>query len=172
MKDNQYKIHYDGWGSEWDEWVGPIRIKTRPPDVVMSSPSGIATPSTSQKTKTTTGFQTGVKVRVVNARGWGGNLEGKIIKVVVGSSTGTFEFMVMPSKTWSTMPVNEIKAIRLKNGFMEIVKTDNQVLQVDWSTLLTFYLDCGPSTERIVDTSGGFDSIEVIDDIHYQPTYR
>lgn len=23
----KYKIHYDGWGSEWDEWVGPSRMK-------------------------------------------------------------------------------------------------------------------------------------------------
>jgi len=23
---NKYKIHYDGWGAEWDEWVGPERI--------------------------------------------------------------------------------------------------------------------------------------------------
>lgn len=24
-----YKIHYDGYGAEWDEWVGPGRIKRR-----------------------------------------------------------------------------------------------------------------------------------------------
>lgn len=23
----KYKIHYDGWGNEWDEWVTPDRIK-------------------------------------------------------------------------------------------------------------------------------------------------
>ena len=25
----KYKIHYDGWGSEWDEWVPPSRIKAK-----------------------------------------------------------------------------------------------------------------------------------------------
>lgn len=24
---NQYYIHYTGWGSNWDEWVGPSRIR-------------------------------------------------------------------------------------------------------------------------------------------------
>jgi len=26
---NRYKIHYDGYGSKWDEWVGPSRIRKR-----------------------------------------------------------------------------------------------------------------------------------------------
>jgi len=28
-KDGQYKIHYIGWGSTWDEWVKPSRIKAK-----------------------------------------------------------------------------------------------------------------------------------------------
>jgi len=26
----RYHIHYDGWTSEWDEWVGPDRLRRRP----------------------------------------------------------------------------------------------------------------------------------------------
>ncbi|MBN1187622.1 MAG: hypothetical protein JXB49_35435 [Bacteroidales bacterium] len=26
VKDGKFKIHYDGWGSEWDEWVGKERL--------------------------------------------------------------------------------------------------------------------------------------------------
>jgi hypothetical protein len=26
---NKVKIHYDGWGSEWDEWVTPDRVRDR-----------------------------------------------------------------------------------------------------------------------------------------------
>lgn len=26
-KENSWKIHYDGYGAEWDEWVGNDRIK-------------------------------------------------------------------------------------------------------------------------------------------------
>lgn len=26
---NRYYIHYSGWGTEWDEWVGPSRIRKR-----------------------------------------------------------------------------------------------------------------------------------------------
>ena len=26
-KDGKFKIHYDGWGAEWDEWVTPDRMK-------------------------------------------------------------------------------------------------------------------------------------------------
>lgn len=25
----QWRVHYDGYGAEWDEWVGPGRIKAR-----------------------------------------------------------------------------------------------------------------------------------------------
>lgn len=24
---DEYKVHYDGWGAQWDEWVDPTRIK-------------------------------------------------------------------------------------------------------------------------------------------------
>jgi hypothetical protein len=24
-----YKVHYVGWGQEWDEWVEPIRLRKR-----------------------------------------------------------------------------------------------------------------------------------------------
>lgn len=24
-----YKVHYTGWGAEWDEWVEPIRLRAR-----------------------------------------------------------------------------------------------------------------------------------------------
>jgi hypothetical protein len=27
VKGETYKIHYEGWGSEWDEWVSPARIR-------------------------------------------------------------------------------------------------------------------------------------------------
>jgi hypothetical protein len=29
-KTGQYKIHYEGWASSWDEWVGPDRIRRTP----------------------------------------------------------------------------------------------------------------------------------------------
>lgn len=25
--EGKYKVHYDGWGNEWDEWVTPKRMK-------------------------------------------------------------------------------------------------------------------------------------------------
>jgi len=30
IKDGKYKIHYDGWGPEWDEYVGPERMRKKP----------------------------------------------------------------------------------------------------------------------------------------------
>ena len=27
IKNGKFKVHYDGWGSEWDEWVTSDRIK-------------------------------------------------------------------------------------------------------------------------------------------------
>ena len=29
VKDAKFQIHYDGWGAEWDEWVGPDRMRAR-----------------------------------------------------------------------------------------------------------------------------------------------
>jgi len=29
VKGTRYYIHYDGYGSKWDEWVGPSRIRPR-----------------------------------------------------------------------------------------------------------------------------------------------
>lgn len=26
-REGKYKIHYDGWGAQWDEWVTPDRMK-------------------------------------------------------------------------------------------------------------------------------------------------
>jgi hypothetical protein len=31
------KIHYTGWGSEWDEWVEPNRVRRAPPDVPVTN---------------------------------------------------------------------------------------------------------------------------------------
>lgn len=27
IKNGQYKVHYDGWGSNYDEWVPQTRLK-------------------------------------------------------------------------------------------------------------------------------------------------
>jgi hypothetical protein len=36
-KAGRIKIHYTGWGSEWDEWIEPQRIRRAAPDVPLSS---------------------------------------------------------------------------------------------------------------------------------------
>lgn len=30
MKNGFYKVHYSGWGAEWDEWVEPNRLRGKP----------------------------------------------------------------------------------------------------------------------------------------------
>ncbi len=64
VKDSQYKIHYDGYGSNWDEWVTPDRII---PTTTNSIANTNETRNTQQHTQPGNGkYQVGQKVEAYN----------------------------------------------------------------------------------------------------------
>ncbi len=40
--EGQYKVHYDGWGSSWDEWVAPSRLRRQDGSAVTPPPARTA----------------------------------------------------------------------------------------------------------------------------------
>lgn len=63
IKDNQYKIHYDNYSSNWDEWVGTDRMQ--------ATTNQRATNSNNGSTATTDGkFSVGDKVEAWSAGKW------------------------------------------------------------------------------------------------------
>ncbi|MER3472356.1 MAG: hypothetical protein C4330_13825 [Chitinophagaceae bacterium] len=49
VKDNQYKVHYNGCGSNWDEWVSASRLRNVGGKSTLSTPTAVPKADPSKK---------------------------------------------------------------------------------------------------------------------------